>query len=637
MSYTPNILLVDDEERFIDSLNAILEHYGYDCKKALNGNDALLLLEKHDFNVALLDVGLPDMNGCEIAEYIKSYHDDTTVVMLTGMNTVEIAVEAMKKGAYDFLSKPISHDIMIKTLQKALEHNKLTRELRGSENRFQILAEASWEGIAIHEDEILLEANQQFFRMFGYAEEELLRKNFVKKILNSASLIKSRTKGEYSILGDGELIGTKNNGQEFPIEVQSRVIQFKGRSARVSAIKDISERVKAEQDNLALLQRIAQANKLKALGMMAGSVAHDLSNILTGIVTYPEILLSQMASTDKYFDDIKRIQDAGKRGAAVVGDLIALAREDVAIKVVYNINDIVLSHLGSLEHTERKARYPDIEVTTNLQEDLSNIHCSPSHMHKIFLNLIGNALEAISTQGIIQIATQNCNYSNPYSTNRNHPSTEEFIKISVSDNGPGILPTDLEHIFDPFYSTKDKGKSGTGLGLAIVWNTVENHNGWIEAKDNNPGVIFEVFLPATAEKMDIVDGPVCFKSLKGVGESILLIDDQPEQNEIMERLLGNLGYKIYSVSSGEEGFEFLKTKPVDLVLLDMILGEGINGCETYEKILQINPQQKAIIVSGYSKGNDVVKARRLGVSHFLEKPVTLPVIGQAVKEALCKN
>ncbi|MBT8359336.1 MAG: response regulator, partial [Deltaproteobacteria bacterium] len=202
----------------------------------------------------------------------------------------------------------------------------------------------------------------------------------------------------------------------------------------------------------------------------------------------------------------------------------------------------------------------------------------------------------------------------------------------------GICQNDMDHIFDPFYTTKMMGKSGTGLGLSIVWNTVQEHNGWIEVKDNKPGAIFEIYLPATKDSRAGSAQDIARKrSLQGSGETILLIDDQPEQNETMEKLLSKLGYKTHSVTSGEEGITFLETQGVDLVLLDMMMGEGLSGRETYERILEVRPGQKAIIISGYSRNEDVLQARALGISDFLEKPVTLPKISQAIKQSLSRS
>jgi PAS domain S-box-containing protein len=629
----PQILLVDDEERFVISLQEILGHYHYQCTVSTTGKEALRLLREGNFDLALLDVNLPDISGCEILRILNSEKIGTTFIMLTGISTVEVAVQAMKQGAYDFLSKPINHEHLIRTIDKAYEHSRLTRELAASERRFRILVEASFEGIVIHENGMLIEANNQFFSMFGFSYTELSSINFLDKILTPQSSQKLAQYIEYEVFGCFELTGIRKDGKEFPLEAYSRKINCSDKPAFVCTLRDVSERVKVEEEKIFLQRKLAKANKLKALGLMAGSVAHDLNNILSGIVSYPELLLSQMKKSDRFYSEIARIQEAGKRAAAVVADLVLLARGGATSFKVESINEIILSHLSSIEHRERLAKYPNVLIQTNLQQDLWNTPCSHLHIHKILLNLIGNALEAVKGSGLIRISTGNCQYSHPERLERN-AGNRNYVKITICDNGPGIPPHDVDHIFDPFYSTKKKGKSGTGLGLSIVWNTVQQHNGWVEVKDNNPGAIFEVYLPATTESINLRQSSLVAHPPRGNGEKILLIDDLDEQNETISELLTNLGYSTCTVTSGEEGVSFLKVQAVDLVLLDMLMEPGMNGRQTYEKILQIRPGQKAIIISGYSETDEISKVRELGVSRFLEKPVTLPVLALAIRQEL---
>jgi DNA-binding NtrC family response regulator len=188
-----NILLVDDEPRFIDSLHGLLKHFNYDCTKASNGTEAIELLKTNQFDVALLDVGLPDICGCNIVEFIATDNIRTTAIMLTGLSTIETAVKAMKLGAYDFLKKPINHELLVKTIGKALQHNNLKIELQRSEQRFEILSEAAWEGIIILDGENVVEANSQFLKMFGCTAEELHRGFSLSQIFSPALAPDSQT------------------------------------------------------------------------------------------------------------------------------------------------------------------------------------------------------------------------------------------------------------------------------------------------------------------------------------------------------------------------------------------------------------------------------------------------------------
>lgn len=630
----PTILLVDDEERFVKSLHANLSYFNYQCTMALTGTEALRLLNDQNFDLALLDVDLPDMTGCDILNYIKTSHIPTTAIMLTGISTVETAVTAMKLGAYDFLSKPINHELLVKTIDKALQHHRLTRELAASEKRFQVLAEASWEGIVVHENGKLIDANNEFFAMFGFTRNELEEGIFLEKILPPISRQVVTDHIENSFFGSFQLTGVKKDGTEFPIETNSRSINYLNKPTRVCAIRDLSDRVRAEEESLALQNKLAKANKLQALGLMAGAVAHDLNNILTGVVSYPELLLSQLDESDRFYAELKKIQAAGKRAAAVVADLVMLARGGSTPIFVENINEIILNHLNSIEHCQRLAKFPNIVIQTNLQQDLHHVCCSHQHFHKILLNLIGNALESVQEDGLIRISTRNCRFIHPVLANDPAPTDEEYVKISLADNGPGIPEKDLDHIFDPFYTTKKMGKSGTGLGLTIVWNTVQEYKGWIEVKDNGPGAVFEIYLPAAPANAVVSHDAHADRQVHGNGETILLIDDLPEQNETMEKMLIHMGYVPFSAGSGEEGIAFVRSRPVDLVLLDMIMGDGLNGRQTYERILEIHPGQKTIFLSGYSKNEEIVKAKALGVSHFLEKPITRRKLATAIKQVL---
>lgn len=633
MEKKPHILLVDDEERFAESMQTILHHYGYECTYAVNGNEAFQYLKEKLFDVVLLDVGLPDVSGCTIAEHIKSNMHGTSAIMLTGMNSVETAVESLQSGAYDFLRKPINHERLLRTIEKALEHNALSERLEESNSRFKAFAEATWEGIVIHRNGEFIEANNQFLEMFRYNPEELAGINILEQLFpTDMQAAKDRLNGSSGIF---ELIGRKKDGSEFPVEVNAREIEYHKDAAMVCSIRDISTRIQAEDEKLFLQHKLAQAQKLKALGMMAGSVAHDLNNILTGIVTYPDLLLHQMGEENEYYPAIQRIQEAGKRASAVVKDLVMMARGRLPQTIVDNINDIVLNYLQSIEHTERQAKYPGVLIQTQLQSDLLNCYCSAQHINKILMNLITNAMEAVGENGLIKIHTQNVTFDSAISNEQQRLAPAgDYIQLTITDDGAGIREKD--QVFDPFFTTKTKGggKSGTGLGLAIVWNTVQEHNGWIELKDNNPGTRFDIFLPGTHDQPGVSSESANRSTIRGEGQRILLIDDEQSHNELMDKLLENLGYHTHAVGNGEEALKYLEENSVDLIILDMNMGTGLNGRETYEKILKISPSQKAIIISGYADADEIDRMNELGVSYILEKPVTLVGVGMAIKKTL---
>jgi len=633
MNKSQHILLVDDEIRFGETLQQILTFYGYQVTLATCGREAIDLLSRHVFDLALLDIELPDMFGYDIIDSIKENNPSLVTIILTGNCSMETAIQSLRKGAYDYLKKPIDSDLLIKTIEKAIEHKRLEKALRASEERFKTLADASWEGILIHDQGILLEANQQFFNMFGYQKKELIGTNILEKIFLPQALITVVARIKNCEVGFHESTGLKKDGTIFPIETNSRYMEYHDRKVRVCAIRDISTRVQAEQEKIKLLEKLALANKIETLGLMAGSIAHDLNNILSGIVTFPEIILMQMDKSDKHRESIEFVRDAGKRAAAVVSDLLTVARGTTATKKNCNLNALVKNHLASLEQQAITSQFKEVRIETHFANDLLNINCSEIHISKAVMNLLNNALEAIEKNGTIVISTSNRLLDTPLE-GFEAINAGEYVVFTISDTGAGIPEYALSKIFEPFYSKKEMGRSGTGLGLTIVWSTVHDHNGYVNVRSNEKGTTFELFLPATRNQADEKPAGISMNAYKGHGETILIVDDQKSQRIIASDLLKELNYQTCAVASGKEAIAYLQQNKTDLILLDMIMAPGMNGRETYEQILKINPAQKAIIASGFSDDEEVNRARDLGIIQFITKPYSIAQIGIAIKQTL---
>jgi len=382
--------------------------------------------------------------------------------------------------------------------------------------------------------------------------------------------------------------------------------------------------------------RLQRAQKMEAIGTLAGGVAHDLNNILSGIVSYPELLLMDIPPDSPKRKPILTIQKAGERAAAIVQDLLTLARRGVVTTKVANLNSIISEYLKSLEYENLKISYPNVHVKTDFETNLLNMLGSPVHLSKTVMNLVTNALEAIPDTGEIIISTKN-RYVDKFINGYDEVKEGDYITLNVSDNGIGIPPNDLERIFEPFYTKKVMGKSGTGLGMAVVWGTVKDHKGYIDVKSTEgQGTAFTLYFPVIRQELPIEESILSLKDIMGKGESILIVDDVKDQREIASELLSKLGYSVVSVSSGEEAIDYMKNNSADLLVMDMIMEPGIDGLDTYKKILEINPGQKAIITSGYSETERVKEAQRLGATSYVKKPYLLEKIGKVVRAELDK-
>ncbi len=403
----------------------------------------------------------------------------------------------------------------------------------------------------------------------------------------------------------------------------------------LGVIQDVTEQKKAEKERKNLEHQLHRAQKMEALGLLAGGVAHDLNNILSGIVTYPELLLMDLPEDSPLTRPIKTIQESGMRAVDVVADLLTIARGVATGREALNLNTIVTEYLGSPECRELERRHSFVNFKTELDADLLNMSGSPTHIKKALMNLITNASEAIEGSGTVTISSQN-RYLDQLLKGYEDVRHGEYVVLSISDDGSGISPEDIERIFEPFYTKKVMGRSGTGLGLAVVWNTVQDHKGYINVKSSERGTVFELYFPVTREKVAAEEEGVPLEDYLGHGEKILVVDDEERQREIAGVLLTKLGYVPEAVESGEEAIEYLKKHPMDLIVLDMVMPKGINGRKTYQEIIKIRPGQKAIIASGYAKTKEVDIAQELGADKYIRKPYTLEKIGVAVKKELEK-
>jgi CheY-like chemotaxis protein len=317
-----------------------------------------------------------------------------------------------------------------------------------------------------------------------------------------------------------------------------------------------------------------------------------------------------------------------------VQDLLTLARRGVVVTEVINLNHVIHNYLESPEFEKLREFHSNAKIESNLERDLLNIMGSPVHLSKTVMNLVSNATEAMADGGNISITTESKYIDTPI---RGYDTVKEgdYVILTVSDAGEGISGRDLERIFEPFFTKKKMGRSGTGLGMAVVWGTVKDHKGYIDIQSTKgKGTTFTLYFPVTRKEISGKEKTLPMEEYMGNGEFILVVDDVEEQREIASRILKKLGYSVTSVSSGEKAVDYMKDNSVDLLILDMIMYPGIDGLDTYKKILELHPGQKAIIASGFSETERVKEAQKLGAGAYVKKPYTLEKIGIAVKTEL---
>ncbi len=397
---------------------------------------------------------------------------------------------------------------------------------------------------------------------------------------------------------------------------------------------EIRERKKAQEEQLRLESRLHQSQKMEAIGLMAGGVAHDLNNILAGVVGYPDILLATLPEDSDLRQPLENIRKSGRRAAEVVADLLTIARSSVNPREIANLNMIILQYLDSLEFQRLKSVYPNISFTLDFDDNLYNIHCSVSHIKKCLMNLVTNGVESIGDTGQLRISTRSQDIVQDERGGVQVIKKGRYAVLSVDDNGHGIDNEHLAHIFEPYYSRKKMEFSGSGLGLTVVWNTMQEHGGAIRVNSSSKGTTFDLLFPTTTEVLPEQQNGIPLEHLLGNQEKIMVVDDEELLLDVAREMLVTLNYKVVTKKSGEEALAYLKDACVDLIILDMVMEPGMSGQQTFKEILRIQPKQKAIIASGFAKNEDVKRVLDRGASCYLRKPYTTVALGKAIKDGL---
>ncbi len=528
-------------------------------------------------------------------------------------------------------------------LKERRRRERIIEALKESEENFRLVVEQSPVAIALFDQKDRIKfLNKRFMEIFGYKTNKIKDLNHMWKLM--VPELKTRKKivaqwKERIVEPNQEKTAEWSNIRFLTNKKGSRRIDIiagnlEGR--KIIIFNDITGRVRALKREEKLREELNRSKKMEALGLLAGSVAHDLNNILSLFVTYPELIKREFPENKKLKKHIEKLEKAGERASAVVSDLLTVTRGVSSKKKVANLINIISDFISSIEFLEIRKRFPEIKFQFNSKIEKAYINCSQFHIEKMVMNLILNAFEAIDRSGVVKIGVDE---ENPDSIIHGYENIfpGKYIVLSVSDNGIGLSRKDKKNIFDPFYSGKLLGKSGSGLGLTIVWNAVKDHKAKIDIMRNGGWTTFKIYFPKVKKKVKIESRELSLKFLKGSGESVLIIDDERDQREIGKAVLDSLGYNVVTVPDGESALRYLKKKSVDVILLDMIMKSGISGAKIYKKLSEINPSQRVLIVSGFSRSDETEKILQFKNTDYIRKPYTIKTLGLALKDLLEKS
>jgi PAS domain S-box-containing protein len=521
-------------------------------------------------------------------------------------------------------------------LLSTLEDQKLAEaELRESEVRYRALFEHSADGILIADldTKVFMYANPAVCRMLGYTEDEMRTMGMLdihpKDAVQSAvAEFEAQARGEKPLASD--LPCLRKDGTILYADVNATAVAIDNRPCLVGFFRDVTERKRAEGQRAALEDQLRQVQKMESIGRLAGGVAHDFNNILTGIGGYTELALGQLDAASPLREDLAEVMRLAKRAAELTRQLLAFSRrQPLAMQVLY-LNDMVADTTKMLKRVLGEA----IDLHFTPAPDLGNVRADSGQMEQILINLAINSRDAMPTGGKLTIETANIELDADYAGRHVAVTPGPHVMLAVSDTGRGMDAATKERLFEPFFTTKEKGK-GTGLGLATVYGIVKQHGGhiWVYSEPGQ-GATFKIYLPRVAEAVADAKPPAEPETVGG-GETILIVEDEGSVCSIAERALKAQGYAVLTASSAEEAEQlFLKQpKQIALLLTDVVL-PGMNGRNLYDRLKGREPDLKVIYMSGYTD-NAIVHQGVLDVgTAFMQKPFMIETVARKVRQVL---
>ena len=505
------------------------------------------------------------------------------------------------------------------------ERKRAEEELRESEERYRVLFEEALDAIVVTELEsgIIVNCNKAATQLFGREKAELIGQH--QRILHPPE----ETKGKFSATYEqhreearGQILEAQivtKNGDVRDVSIKADIFEFRGKKFLLGPFRDITETKRLQELE-------SRAQRLETAGTIAGQVAHDFNNLLAPLMAYPDFIREGLPRNHPALAYLDYIEESAKKIADINQDLLAMGRRGHYNREVLNLNAIIHQTVK-----EMPSLADNVTCATVLDPDLMNILGGASQIHRVVTNLLCNAVDALQDIGHINVRTENY-YVDDISGSYDRVPKGEYVKLTISDTGCGISDDNVQKILDPFFTTKASDKKrGSGLGLSVVDAVVKDHGGYLDLETKpGKGTSFYVYFPTTHESSDSQDADeTC-----GGSERILVVDDDDMQRKVSTQLLKKLGYEVNTIESGEKAIDFLRDNPHNLVILDMVMPGGIDGAETYRQILEISPNQKTIIVSGFSESDRIRVAQELGAGAFVKKPLTKRAIANAVRTEL---
>lgn len=624
---TVRILALEDDPALALLLRRSLERNGFSVDAVVNGREGLDRLAGESYDVVIADYLMPVMGGIEMIRALAEQGRNIPVIMVTGEGNEEVAAQALKLGAADYIVKDVQMkylDLLPAVIEKVLSRQQLVREreqifdaLRESEDRYRRLFESNPLPMWVHDlyTFAFLAVNEAAVRHYGYSRDEFLsmtimdirppedssqRQDHTTQALDRAGVWRHRKK-------DGTIIN---------VEIVSHTLDFGERRAEMVMANDVTERLKSEEERI-------RSQKLESLGVLAGGIAHDFNNLLTAILGNITLAGFDIRSDGELAKRLEEAERATIRARDLTQQLLTFSKGGEPVKRTVEIADLINEAAGfALRGSRSRCEF-------SAAPDLRAVEADEGQISQVINNLLINADQAMPEGGVVTVRCENHTVA-PGSGLPVAPG--EYVKITITDQGIGIPQDHLIKIFDPYFTTKQKG---SGLGLATAYSILKRHGGYLTVESElGRGAAFMVYVPAVEHRAEPAlrapNGVV-----RGTGK-ILVMDDEAMIREVSHKMLTSMGYTVEVSSDGVEAVEkYFAARasgtPFDVVIMDLTIPGGMGGKDAIQKLRAIDPAVKAIVSSGYSNDPIMAEFENYGFCGVVAKPYSIKTLSEIVK------
>ena len=639
------ILVVDDAIEHAQMVTEFLRMSGawphLELRIAETYDDALAMLTTAPvYDLSVVDYMLGSRDGLGLLRELKERGIDTAVIVLTGQGAEDVAVEAMKSGAADYLSKST---LTIEGLERAVRHALALRAgerqrrqaeaaLRASEERFRALVENSSDALLLVDAEgRVTYISPSSSRHLGWGSDEMLGESifdFLHPDDRDAMSVKLaevlRSPGK-PVTQDIRLQHADGSWRAIETIAVNRLSDPSVEAIVVNA-RDITDRRKLEE-------QLRHAQKMEAVGQLAGGIAHDFNNLLTAILGYCNLMRDDMPAEDPLRADLDEIHTAGERAASLTRQLLAFSRRQMLQPQVIDVNGVV----QQLEKLLRRLISENVELVTALAPDLLNVRVDPASIEQILVNLTVNARDAMPRGGRLTIETANVDLDETFVTAHVPMKAARYVMIAVGDTGEGMDADTQARVFEPFFTTKEQGK-GSGLGLATVYGMVKQSGGyiWVYSEPGH-GTVFKVYFPPAEQRARTSDSDNAGRRSSDAThgwETVLLVEDEDAVRALAREVLRRHGYVVLEARHGVDAVRMAERHPDDIhLMITALVMPHMGGRDLVERLAAVRPKMKVLFMSGYTDHAVMHRDLTPGTA-FLQKPFTPEAFARKVRSVL---